>query len=80
MDAKTHKATIERLSSLTEQRRAIAAHLVSKMNLRVVLFGGIEKRTAQRKALLGLFLRESDRMYTGVSKLGKDFAQVKIGN
>jgi hypothetical protein len=45
-----------------------------------VLFGGIEKRTAQRKALLGLFLRESDRMYMGVSKLGKDFAQVKIGN
>ena len=80
MTSEEHKAVIDRLEKLQEQKKAIARKILSVLDLKVTVAGSVEARTAQRKKLLAVYLRETDGLFTAVSKLGKEFAETKLAD
>ena len=78
MNKATHKATIDALKAL--QDNGIAEKIVARMDFRAALSNDSAKRALYRKMLLATFLKESNAYFSGVSKLGADFARVKLGH
>jgi hypothetical protein len=73
-----HKAVIDKLTAIQERKKKIAQAFIAKMNFRVMLSGDVQKRVEMRKALLRTVITETDSMFSEVSKLGRDFSQVKM--
>ena len=77
MNKVVHKSTIDALKALQDNK--IAEKIVARMDIGAVISNDPAKRALHRRMLLATFLKESGPYFTGVSRLGKDFAKVKLG-
>ena len=80
MNKEDHKRAIEDLAELQKRKKAIAEKVISRLDFRAIIAGDAGKRTVMRNLFLVTFLKESDALFSEVSRLGKSFAELKLGN
>ena len=71
-----HKRVIEKQKTILDRKKLISESVLKALDIRVAL----TDRKAMRAKILSVILNKSDKMFTDTSKLGKDFAEVKLGS
>ena len=79
MTKEQHEKAVNDLKAVSEKRKGAAEKLLAYMDPKVLAFGSLQARAAQRKAFIAAAIRGSDPLIGEAQKIGKRLFEAKRG-